>query len=167
MGRRFDGVRAALASSFGLGYAPFAPGTFGTLPAVALYVAIALAAPAARHGAFLGGALALVCLLAVPLAGWAERHWGRKDPQRFVLDEVAGFLLTVTFFRVDSVVATAVWAFCVTRVFDVVKPPPVRQLEKLPGGWGVLLDDLCASVYAVLVLHLAAHLWPAAFGVRA
>ena len=92
---------------------------------------------------------------------WAERYFGRKDPQAFVLDEVAGLLFTLLFFRIPHApLHTLAWAFVFTRVFDIVKLPPAKQLEKLPHGWGVLLDDLASSVYAVLALWLIHWLQP-------
>ena len=167
MGRRVELLKACLTTSFGLGFAPVAPGTAGSLPGVALYLLVVLATPRAWHAWLIGAGLATACVEALALGSWAERHWGRKDPRPFVLDEVAGFLLTVLLFRVESVVATLIWAFCMTRLFDILKPPPVRQLEKLPAGWGMLLDDLFASVYAVLALYAAAALWPRLFGLGA
>jgi phosphatidylglycerophosphatase A len=81
-----------------------------------------------------------------------------------VPDEVAGFLTTVLLWRTDDLLLTIVWAFGLTRVLDILKPPPCRRLERLPGGWGVLADDLCASLYAAAILHVAAWQWPSVFG---
>jgi phosphatidylglycerophosphatase A len=108
-------------------------------------------------------ALLLTCIIAVPLGYWAERHWGVHDPKYFVLDEVGGFLLTVLIWRTDQLPVTIVWAFLAARIADIIKPPPARTLEKLPGGWGILLDDLMSSVYAALALHLGMFYWPKLF----
>ena len=157
-------LKTALATSFGLGFVPLAPGTVGTAPAVAAYVLVARLAPQPLHAVIVGGLLLAACAGTVWLGPWTEQRWGKKDPGAFVLDEVAGFLLTVLLFRVPSVTHTAIWAFAVTRVFDIAKPPPIRRLERLPAGWGVLVDDLAAAVYAVVALHLLLAWRPAWFG---
>jgi phosphatidylglycerophosphatase A len=156
-------------TSFGLGYAPKAPGTWGTLPAVAAFLAVAVWVPVVWQSAVLGGLLAVSSAAGVVLGNWAHAALGRKDPRQFTLDEVAGFLLTVLVFhpaeltRGGGLAALTVWAFVVTRVMDIIKPPPARQLEALPGGWGILLDDLMASVYAAGALHLLYWAWPGVF----
>jgi len=97
------------------------------------------------------GGLLIASAAAVMLGPWAIAHFGRKDPGAFVLDEVAGIFLTMLFLPLRHgmpelwVVLVAFGSF---RLFDVLKPPPCRQLEKLPDGWGILLDDLMAAVYA-------------------
>jgi len=162
-----DRFRAALATGLGLGYVPVAPGTAGTLTAAAVFVAIVWAAPASLHLWLIAAALAASCVISVLITPWAERYWGRKDPGHFVLDEIAGFLLTVLLFYPFHAAQwwlTLVWAFGASRFFDILKPPPVRQLERLPAGWGVLLDDLCASVYAAGLLHILVRVWPTLFG---
>ena len=164
MARWRDRMLVVVATGLGLGRTPGAPGTAGALLGVAIFVLIDRAAPAAAQTWLLVLALLVVCVVTVALGPWAERHWGRKDPGAFVLDEVAGFLLTVILFRRGSLWLTVIWAFAVTRLLDIVKPPPARQLERLPGGWGVLADDLCASLYAAGVLHIAALCLPRLFG---
>jgi phosphatidylglycerophosphatase A len=108
-------------------------------------------------------ALAVLCLLAVTLgvrlAPQAEAVYGRPDPRRFVLDELAGYWLACLLFWWRSPASTAVAVFCAFRFFDIAKPFPLRKLESLPGGWGVMADDLGAGVYA------AATLWPLCYGV--
>jgi phosphatidylglycerophosphatase A len=147
MGSRF------LGSAAGLGLLPFAPGTFGTLAGVGLAV-IALWAPNPDVAVLVFAAL--VTMLGVPLARAAEREAAREDPGWFVLDEVAGFLLAVAFTplaaRTPFVLLAAFVAF---RVFDIAKPWPLRRLEKLPRGWGVMADDLAAGVYANVVVQVA------------
>jgi len=131
---------------------------------VAIFVAIMLAAPLWLHAWLIALALLAVCIVTVALSPWAERHWNKKDPGVFVTDEVAGFLMTVLLFRSPSLGLTVLWAFVVTRGVDILKPPPCRRLERLPQGWGILADDLVASVYAAGLLYLAAALLPKAFG---
>ncbi len=158
-----DRIFVTLSTGFGFGFSPVVPGTVGTLPAVAFFVLIAKTQPPGRSLLLTALALAGSCIISVPLGYWAERHWQKKDPRRFVLDEIAGFLLTVLLFQGQSLLATTIGAFVATRFFDVVKPPPVNQLQRLPGGWGILLDDLAASLYAVVCLHVTAWVFPALF----
>lgn len=139
-----------LATGAYTGYAPVAPGTFGTLPAVAL------APLAAWVAAF--GALPYIALLAaiVAVAIWSAERFaaetGIKDPQTVVVDEVAGYLVGVAF--LPASVPTLVAGFLIFRLFDIVKPPPARQCEALPGGFGIVLDDVVAGFYTNLVLRL-------------
>jgi len=160
MTRLSDLVRIGVVTSCGLGDSPFMPGTIGSLPAVAVFVVIMSQLRPDYHTAALAAALAVSSLLCVVLAPWAERYWGRKDPRHIVLDEVAGFFLTVLLFRGQSILWTAVAAFVATRITDIVKPPPANIIERLPGGWGILLDDLVASLYAVAALHIIAWVAP-------
>ncbi|RMH05269.1 MAG: phosphatidylglycerophosphatase A [Planctomycetota bacterium] len=159
MSRLADLPRETLVTFFGLGHAPFAPGTFGTLGGVALAgLAGAWLAPAAYAPAVLGGALVLA-LLGAPVGAWAERRWGRKDPGQYVLDEVVGYLVAA---------AWPVWpgwahlglAFLLFRLCDILKPPPARRLERVSGGWGILLDDVAAGVWALALLALVRVLFP-------
>ena len=145
----FSGKLAlAFASWFYTGLMPWAPGTFGTLMAVPLILAL-------NHlGEFYEG---LALLLLVPTAIWAsslcERHLGRSDPPEVVIDEVAGFLLT--FFLLPLSWLTLCLGFVLFRFFDIAKPFPIGWLEKrVRGGTGVVLDDLLAGVYANLSLRL-------------
>ncbi len=153
-----------VASCFGLGYLPVAPGTFGALPGVGIFLAIVLWTPAVFHTWLILVALVVVCIVTLVLSPWAERYWKKKDPGTFVTDEVAGFLATVLLFRRGDLLFMTIWAFAVTRIFDIIKIPPARQLERIHGGWGILLDDLSASLYAAGFLHLLGACLPRAVG---
>lgn len=153
-----------LGTAFGTGYSPVASGTAGTFPAVGVFILISLCAGPSEAPWLIAAALAVSCVLSVILGNWAEAHWGRKDPGTFVLDEVAGYLLTVLLFRGPSLPLTILWTFLATRAMDIIKIPPARQLEHLPGGWGILLDDLFCSLYAAGLLHLARLIWPSFAG---
>jgi phosphatidylglycerophosphatase A len=164
--RLIDRVNAALVSSFGLGYAPVASGTFGTLGGVGLALFLAhVCVP--RFGWHFGLAAAiaaaLVLALGVALGGWAERWYGFKDPKPFVIDEVLGYLIAVLRIK-DGVPSTSelVLAFFAFRLFDVVKPPPARRLEFLPKGFGIMLDDLVAGLYALALVYVVRDFyeWP-------
>ena len=133
--RWFDRVNALLVSSFGLGYAPVASGTFGTLGGVALVLLLdRFICPrfeiSFRWAAFVAAALVLV--LGISLGGWAERFYRLKDPGPFVLDEVVGYVIAVFRWKEGGPgVKEMVLAFLAFRVFDVVKPWPARRLEFL------------------------------------
>ena len=103
----------------------------------------------------------LALLLAITVAGtWAaticEKHFGRTDPGHVVIDEVAGQLVTLVLTGVSF--SGAVLGFFVFRIFDIVKPPPVNMLERLPRGYGIMADDLMAGVFGNLVMQLAVRL---------
>jgi phosphatidylglycerophosphatase A len=141
-----------LATWFYCGYAPKAPGTAGSLAALALaWLLVRYAGMGPLGIALLGAALTGPAIWA---AGVTARETGLEDPQIVVVDEVVGQWITfagVTYLSWKSWVA----AFVLFRVFDILKPPPVRQLERLPGGAGIVLDDAMAGVYAALVLFAA------------
>ena len=141
-------VRAALAlaTCLGLGYVPFAPGTFGS--AAGLLVWAVLPQSAAAHGA----AIVLIFATGVWSAGIAEQHFRRTDPGPVVLDEVMGML--VTLFMVPVGWPGAAAGFVLFRIFDVIKPPPANRLEHLRGGMGVMADDFMAAVYAHIALRI-------------
>lgn len=144
-----------IALGFGAGLSPFAPGTFGTL------VAIPIALVLDRYAGTVGFAAAIVALFLV--GAWASAVTGRAlgvaDHGSIVIDEVVAFLL-VLFFAGLTPLRIAI-AFVLFRFFDIVKPPPIRQLDAaMKNGIGVMLDDLLAAGYALLVLALAARLMP-------
>ncbi len=157
---RPDMLFAIIGTSFGLAYLPVAPGTWGTLPGVAIFLFITLLVSPQYHTGLIAAALAAFCALTVALGPWAERYWKTKDPRVYVPDEVTGFLLTVFLFRTPDPFLTAGWAFVITRVMDILKFPPARQLERLPGGWGILVDDLISSVYAAALLYALTRFLP-------
>lgn len=137
-----------------LGCIPFAPGTFGTFGGVAIAWALR------NSEAYLPWLLSIAAVLYVvgrSLGAWSEAHAGRKDPQFFVLDEVIGYLITVAWIQGPTLLTLAV-AFVVFRFFDIVKPPPVRTVERVGGGDGILLDDVVAGLYGLILVMLPARL---------
>ena len=154
MAKASDRFKLAVATAFGLGLAPVAPGSFGALLGVGLHLLIAFTLPAALQIPALVLALALVALANHWLTPWAVRYWNDKDPGHFVLDEVAGYLLVPILFRPGEPWQVALWGFLLFRILDIIKVPPARQVDqKLHGSWGILLDDLISALYAVAVLY--------------
>jgi phosphatidylglycerophosphatase A len=138
-------VPLALATGCGVGYIPFAPGTFGSLLGLLLWWVVG--------PSFLGQAAAVTVVFAAGTfsAGVAERHFRATDPHPVVIDEVLGML--VTLFANPVGWRGALAGFFVFRLFDVIKPYPANRLEKLHGGFGVMADDAMAAVYANLTLR--------------
>lgn len=134
-----------LATGCGAGYVPGIPGTAGSL--LGLLLAVVLAPLAPLHYALFTATFAL---LAVWIADRALCGFQHKDPKQIVIDEVAGYLIVIGGHPWSW--RLAIVAFCLFRVFDMVKPPPCRALERLPGGWGIVADDCMAAVYANLCL---------------
>ena len=141
-----------LASNGGLGYAPVVPGTFGTVAGLPAFWLLAGFPPA---GYLL--VLAVVTGVAVWAAGQAGRHYGVVDDRRIVIDELAGYLVTVAFLPWSW--ATAWLGFAWFRLFDILKPPPAGWIDRhCKNGYGVVGDDLAAGVYAALALRATLQL---------
>ena len=157
-------TKEAVCTGFWLGYSPFASGTVGTLPAVLIYIVIRCALDPAYHKLAILLFLTLSCVGCVAFGEWVEQRSGKKDPGTFVLDEIAGFFLTVLFFTTPSIILTIFWAFVATRFFDIIKPFPANMAQDAHGGWGILLDDLFSSVYAIFFLRIFSWLFPRIFG---
>jgi phosphatidylglycerophosphatase A len=141
-----------LATWFGCGLSPVAPGTVGTIGALPLWLLV-------RRG---GPLAVLLTALAITAIGvWASnvvvRDSKEKDPQRVVIDEVAGVLIALA--AAGPTPAHAALAVVLFRVFDMTKPFPANRAEKLPEGWGVMMDDVVAGLMAALVVSLVRH-WP-------
>ncbi|HID30462.1 MAG TPA: phosphatidylglycerophosphatase A [Desulfobacterales bacterium] len=136
-----------LATGFYAGYAPVASGTFGTLVAIPLCYLLSRVNPV--YGILM---LVLFTGLAVWMSGEGEKMFKKKDSGLIVIDEMAGLL--VTLFLIPWSVKTVVIGFFLFRLMDIVKPFPIRRLETtLPGGWGVVGDDILAGVYANVALR--------------
>ena len=148
-----DSAVKFLASGFYSGYAPKAPGTFGTAAAIPLAAVMMTLAPVWIYVALVILFIALACVV----AGQAERLWGRKDCPRIVIDEWAGYL--VTNIGVSLSFGTVIAGFLLFRLFDIVKPFPARIIDrKTRGGVGVVMDDVAAGVYACVVLHVLRYI---------
>jgi phosphatidylglycerophosphatase A len=144
---RKDQIIKILATGFGAGLSPVAPGTAGTFVGVLICLfCYPLAWPLRL--------LFVVAISAVSIyvAGQAETLYGKTDDQRIVIDEIAG--LQVTMLPVAITGLHLCLAFVLFRIFDIWKPFPLDRLQKLPGGWGVVVDDLGAGIYGGLILFL-------------
>lgn len=137
-----------------IGYAPVAPGTFGSAVGLLIYYLVR------RQGSVSVelGVIAVVMVVGLWSATEAEHHFGGIDPGPVVIDEVIGMLITLALHPVS--VTGAIVGFFIFRVLDVVKPWPARQLEHLPGGFGVVLDDVMAGVYGNLLIWGLIRLLP-------
>ncbi|MCC6163376.1 MAG: phosphatidylglycerophosphatase A [Acidobacteria bacterium] len=147
-------VSLAVATARGVGYVPFAPGTFGSLAGLALYAGVRTTGMPIVETA----AIILVFVIGAWSATAAEGHFGHIDPGPVVIDEVLGMLVTLAFVPVS--LTGALVGFFFFRLFDVIKPPPCNTLEALHGGWGIMSDDAMAAVYAHLCVRGLAWLAP-------
>jgi len=144
-----------IATFFGVGRLRPGPGTWGSAAALLLWAALAHELnPALRTPVVIVLAI-LITLIGIPAATQVARSSGSKDPQFVVIDEVAGQLIALI--AVPLGWKTFLVGFILFRAFDIVKPPPVRQLEELPEGTGIVLDDVAAGIYAFVGMQLLLH----------
>ena len=139
-------------TGFYSGYIPFAPGTFGTLTALPLCYLLSICSKG-------GGAVIIIAviLLAIWLADSSEKLIGKKDPGCIVIDEIAGMLVTLAGLPFNFF--TVVMGFVLFRLLDIFKPFPIRYLErKIPGGAGIVIDDLVAGITANITLRIIVYL---------
>lgn len=156
-------MKRLIASCFGLGWLPVAPGTWGSLPPVVIFALLyrlnvppVLMSTVMAVLAILGS---VICVMCAPASIAAT---GKSDPREVVADEFAGQALT--FLVAGAIANSSLWlpaagGFLAFRFFDIVKPWPARRLEKLPKGWGILADDLMAGVYAAIGLIVCIRFW--------
>jgi len=143
------------ATFFGIGRIKPGPGTWGSLAAVILWALISWQIPPANRIWAALVAAAVVTLIGIPAATQVARASGGKDPQFVVIDEVAGQL--VTLIGVPLGWKTFLAGLILFRIFDILKPFPIRRLERLPEGAGIVVDDLGAGLYALAIMHLLLH----------
>lgn len=149
-------VWATLVATFGgIGRLRPGPGTWASAATVVLWAAIAYAAPPNLRTPLAIGLAVLVTLIGIPAATRAARAANVKDPQFVVIDEVSGQLIALI--GVPLAWKTFLAGFILFRAFDIIKPPPVRQLERLPEGTGIVLDDVAAGIFALIGMHLLLH----------
>ena len=149
--RLADKIALVLAIWFGAGLLPGMPGTFGTLGALPLYFVIV-----ALGNGYKIMSIAIIVGGAIWSSWRAQCVLGRGDAREIVIDEVAGFLLTTVFFPFTWLALVA--GFCLFRFFDVLKPPPIKKIERIArGGLGIVLDDVVASAYAFVCVWLVLY----------
>ncbi len=144
-------VKYHLATGFGVGRSPYAPGTMGSLLGVLLVYFLL-----PQHFGLQFLLLAVVFVVAVVTSQWLAEAEGAKDPSVVVIDEIAGQLVTflwVPFAALGSF-KVLLAGFLIFRAFDIWKPWPIRKAENLPGGWGIVLDDVLAGIYANIILQV-------------
>jgi phosphatidylglycerophosphatase A len=142
-------------ATFGVGYLPLIPGTFGSLVGVGIFLLLFTTTSASF-------AVILIVILVITFAGiWAafrtEELEGKKDPGKVVVDEVAGqmiALLPLTLFTVQPLTRGVIVSFILFRLFDIFKPYPAGRFERLRGGFGIMCDDLMAGTYAAVVMSI-------------
>ncbi len=137
-----------IATFFNIGKSPVAPGTMGTLATIPIWWFLAQQGPLIYM---------VVTILLIPVGVIAAQayvnHSQTPDAQAIVIDEVVGFLITMTWLPLTW--QSAVIGFCVFRILDIVKPPPIRQLDRrVPGGFGVMIDDIAAGVMGSVIMQL-------------
>jgi phosphatidylglycerophosphatase A len=137
-------ITEIIASCFYIGYIPGAPGTYGSLFALLLI----------SQFSFLTKNISVVFFIVIGLifSTLMEKQTGKKDDQRIVIDEFVGML--ITFYFVEPNLSYLIIGFILFRLYDIYKPYPIKKTQKLPSGWGILLDDVLAGVYARIVLHI-------------
>lgn len=144
-----------VATFFGAGRMRPGPGTWGSAAAVLIWAVVWHWIPEHLDSFVLAGLALLAILVGIPAATRFARASQLKDPQSVVIDEVAGQWITLLFAPVSW--KTLLVGFILFRAFDILKPPPVRQLERLPEGTGIVVDDVAAGLYALLVMQLVLH----------
>jgi phosphatidylglycerophosphatase A len=155
MPRILDARARLLATGIGSGHAPVAPGTAGSAVGLLMFWPLASLPLAAQLAACVA-----VFVLGALAATRVARGTGKKDPGLVVVDEVVG--MWVTLVGLPFGVVTAAAGFVLFRIMDVAKPWPARDLERLPGGWGIMADDVAAGIYAHLLLRVVLLVWPVA-----
>lgn len=150
---------------FGLGHMRPAPGTWGSLPPAGLaWVMLLVGVGSGAYHLILLAVCAVACLACILMGPYAEHRFARKDPSQVVADETAGQCIALallpaldagSFLHATLLVAGG---FLLFRLFDIIKPFPAARLQRLPAGWGILVDDLIAGLYAMIALQAIASL---------
>jgi len=135
-----------IATLFGAGYSPVAPGTIASLLAIPVYLAIR------TSGIAYIGFTVFVLLAGFWSSAVAEKSFTRKDPPEIVIDEFASMFVVYLFIYPDT--KLLIIGFILFRILDIFKIPPIKKLQKLPGGFGIMLDDIASAILANLVLQI-------------
>jgi phosphatidylglycerophosphatase A len=144
-----------IATFFGVGRLKPGPGTWGSLSATLLWWLVASHIPPNARMPVIALLIVVSVAIGIPAATLEARGCGQKDPPHVVIDEGAGQLMTLVAVPIGW--KALLVGFILFRVFDILKPPPIRRLERLPEGTGIVVDDLGAGVYALAVMQLLLH----------
>jgi phosphatidylglycerophosphatase A len=145
-----------IATLFGIGHIPWAPGTWASLAATLVWWLMTLAIRPRWQVAAAVVLAGIVIAVGIPASTGVSRKTKLKDPQVVVIDEVAGQL--IAFIAIPASWKSLLLGFILFRGFDIVKPPPACQLEQLPEGFGIVMDDVAAGVYAFGIMQILLHL---------
>ena len=142
-----------IATGFGSGYFPKAPGTAGAVLAIALWFGLSLIFPPCQLFTATALLVALFTFLGVWSSGVMETYWG-KDPAKIVIDEMVGMWIPLLAAKNENeyYIYYAIAAFFLFRLFDIFKPLGIKKMEAVKGGWGIMLDDILAGLYSLLIL---------------
>ena len=144
-----------IATFFYVGYLPLAPGTWASLVTTALVYFIR---PYWQAPVYIQLAIILaVFLLGIPAASHAEKHFDKEDPRYCVIDEVAGQMISLLL--IPHTIGLYAAGFVIFRIFDIIKPFPIKHLEKAPQGIGIMIDDVAAGLYSLGLLHLLIYIF--------
>ncbi len=152
-------LKKLLVTGLYTGYLPGAPGTFGTLVGVLIYLLLF------KYPYILCALIILLFIYGVRLSTWAEEYFKEKDSQKIVIDEMVGYLITMSsvgfIYPVDGskLYIVSLIGFCLFRFFDILKPFYIKKAEQVKGGLGVMLDDALAGIYSNIVLILIMAIW--------
>ncbi|MEK6732888.1 MAG: phosphatidylglycerophosphatase A [Candidatus Omnitrophota bacterium] len=141
-----DRIYKMIASIFYVGYLPVAPGTLGSLAAIILYSFIY------KSAIIMAAVILIVIILGFITSGRVEKMFGEKDPGEIVIDEFAGMLISL--YCLPLTMGYVVAGFLLFRFFDIVKPMPISNLEKLKGSMGIMSDDIVAGIYSNMILQV-------------
>ncbi len=140
-------IKTFIATSGFAGYLPGAPGTWGSIVAILLWYALQLVI----EPLFIVGLTVVLFFIGVWVAKDISRYEEEEDPSHIVIDELVGQWIPLWFLPVTPMYI--LMAFILFRIFDIAKPWPVSMFDRIPGGWGIMLDDIAAGVYALLILE--------------
>jgi phosphatidylglycerophosphatase A len=146
---KINAFEKTLGSGFFTGYIPIAPGTFGSLAALLIYYI-----PGFEKPEIIIPAIAVFIFYGIYVGNKFDKVYG-KDPGQCTIDEVVGMWITLLFLPKQIVIS--IIAFLIWRAFDIVKPFPARNLEKLEGGLGIMIDDIVAGLYSLIVMQILFH----------
>ena len=145
-----NGAIKTVATLFGVGYLPYCPGTLASLASLALYGMVL------KDRGILFLCALLLFVLGSVVCTKAERLFGKKDASVIVIDEAAALLLLLSVIPRDTRIVVV--AFVLFRVFDILKPYPIKKIEKFSGSWGIMVDDLIAALYAFICIGAGASI---------